>query len=413
MYIWTATLKSAGLSGFFASRAFLSAFSFAMLARFGGEIPYLRENLLIQSLTNTPEWFTQDITLIILGILGSLELLADKIPEVREFMNTFDSYFKAVMATITAMGLLGESDAKFIAPMVQSGILDLVPALIIGAIVFGLASVRSQFLGFMREADSEDAFGIQGLISWAEDVWALFGPLIFILYPVPMIALTMAVFGGITWWVRHRENREEKLKISCQSCDTTMFRHAAECPKCHTANPTPHKVSLFGFSRKSVNDFPAAQPMELALKGRCPKCAEKLNGSSKEIACDTCGTNVFQDRIFYEKFMSQQRAKLPIALAICAAFSLIPVIGLIPGIIYYRLYLVAPFRRYLPASHSLLVRWGIRVLFFFLIALQWMPAVGGFVVPAMAWLSFESYRAAFVSRFRENTNPGQAIPATT
>lgn len=418
MYTWAALLKSTGLAGFFASRAFLSAFSFAMLARFGGEIPLLKDNWMIQSLANTPEWFVHDITLIVLGVLGALELMSDKIPEVREFMNSIDSYLKAIMATITAMGILGERDAAFVKPLVESGLTEFVPAVLVGAVVLGLATIRSQFLGFLREADRDDAIGVQGLISWAEDIWAAFGPLIFILFPVTMTLLIAGVFGLIGLWSRHRQNREEKLKTPCSNCQAPHFRHASECVSCHTHFPSPHKVSVFGFSKNAINARPETQPLDLALAGRCPSCAERLSSGAGEIVCPACAKNVFANTSFRDEFLAHQRRKLPLGLVLCGAFSLIPVIGLIPGVIYYRFFLVAPFRRYLPSGKALLLRWGIRLFFFILIALQWIPGVGGIVVPLMAWSSFEIYRAAFVSRFRSSPsvlpgNESASLPATT
>ncbi len=418
MYIWPTLLKSAGLSGFFASRAFLSAFSFALLARFGDNIPLLRDNWMVQSLSSAPEWFTHDYSLIILGTLGVLELLSDKIPEVRDFMSTFDSYFKATVATIISMGLLGESDTEFIRPLVESGVGALLPALVVGAVVYGLASARSQFLALLRDSDSEDSFGIQSLISWAEDIWTTFGPLIFILFPVTMSVLMAAAFGLIALWARRRETREERLKLNCQSCDNRIMRHSLECPQCHAENPTVHRVSVFGFSRNKVVEDRDEHAIELVQAGRCPSCADRIDGRSVPVHCDVCSKPIFSDPAILDRFMASQRSRMKIGIPVCALFSLIPVVGLIPGVIFYRLYMVAPFRRYLPASNTFLLRWGIRALFFILIALQWIPAVGGIVVPTMAWVSFESYRAAFLSRFRpgdraeDRTPPGTVAAAT-
>lgn len=416
MLTWTTYIQYAGLSGFFASRAFLSAFTFAMVSRFGGDIPVLADTWFIQSLSNTPDWFTHNFTLISLGILGTLELLSDKVPEVREFMSQFDSYLKAIMAAITSMGLLNQGDQKMIDSIIQSGPGTYLMAGVVGVLVFGLASIRSSFLGLLRESDSEDAVGIQKLISWAEDVYAFFGPLIFIFFPVAVSIIVFIIFAIIAWWVKRLELKEEKLKLSCSSCDEKLFRHATECPSCNAPNPTPHNVSIFGGSRKSINPIPESQPIHLVAVGRCPKCAEKLQNAQNSLSCSTCQTQLTLDHQTIQAFLAHQRSKLPIALVICALFSLIPVVGLIPGIIYYRLYLIAPFRRYIPTSSSLFLRWGIRILFFFLVAIQIIPAVGTITVPALAWISFESYRAAFLNQLKPGSaqNPGATpLPSTS
>lgn len=79
--------------------------------------------------------------------------------------------------------------------------------------------------------------------------------------------------------------------------------------------------------------------------------------------------------------------------------------GLLPAVIYYRMALVAPFRRYIPRGRSLLMKWGLRLLFFALVAIQWIPAVGGVVVPTMALVNYVAWRRLFLSTLRD---PGLA-----
>jgi hypothetical protein len=57
--------------------------------------------------------------------------------------------------------------------------------------------------------------------------------------------------------------------------------------------------------------------------------------------------------------------------------------------------IVAPFRRYIPLGKRLVLKWLIRLFFFFLIAIQWVPLLGGFVVPVMAIVNYGAYRSAF------------------
>lgn len=82
-------------------------------------------------------------------------------------------------------------------------------------------------------------------------------------------------------------------------------------------------------------------------------------------------------------------------LGISALFSLVPVLGLIPGVIYYRIALVAPFIGYLPAGRSLLLKIFLKVTLLLLIALQIVPGAGIVAVPLMALLSHGVYRGAW------------------
>ncbi len=404
MLAWTTYLQYTGLAGFFASRAFLSAFTFAMIARYGADIPIINGLTLIINMGNTPEWFTHDITLVVLGTLATMEILSEKIPEVREFMSTFDSYLKAIMAAITSMGIISTTDVGFINGVIESGSGAWIFAMLSGAFVFGLASIRSQFLNLLRESDSEDAIGIQKLISWAEDIYAFLGPLIFLIFPLATTLIIVGIFSLIAWWSKKQVLKEEKRKIKCSSCGEDIFRHSHKCFKCSKQNASMHDVNTFGFSKNTFNDIPETQPIKLVSTGRCPTCASILDTKKKEQQCPCCNDPIFENKILLENFLANQRSRLPIALALCAIFSLVPVIGLIPGIIFYRLYLVAPFRRYLPATQSFVLRWGLRLFIFFLMAIQMIPAVGIIVVPLMAWINFESYRAAFANRYRATTH---------
>ena len=70
-------------------------------------------------------------------------------------------------------------------------------------------------------------------------------------------------------------------------------------------------------------------------------------------------------------------------------------LGVIPGVVYYRLAIVAPFRRYIPPGRGLVLRWGVRLVVVSWCACQWVPVAGGFAVPAMALINYASYRTAY------------------
>jgi len=109
-----------------------------------------------------------------------------------------------------------------------------------------------------------------------------------------------------------------------------------------------------------------------------------------------------KDPAFARVYLAYIDGRLPIVLLMSFLFSLVPVIGLIPGVIYYRMVLIAPMRRYIPRSQAIVLRWGVRILFFFLIMFQWVPVAGGLVIPTMALVNYTVYRSAFRAKLDNN-----------
>ena len=101
------------------------------------------------------------------------------------------------------------------------------------------------------------------------------------------------------------------------------------------------------------------------------------------------------DPKFVQEYLHYVDRRFPLVLGVCFVLSLVPVLGLIVGAIYYRSALVLPFSQYLPMGRSFLIRWVLRLLFLVLILLQLVPLLGGLVVPLMAFLNFTAYRDSF------------------
>ena len=101
------------------------------------------------------------------------------------------------------------------------------------------------------------------------------------------------------------------------------------------------------------------------------------------------------DAAFAEAYLAHVGRRLPVVLGVSFLFSLVPVIGLIAGAVYYRIALVLPFSEYLPFGRRFLLRWGVRLLFLLLAIFQIVPLLGGLVVPIMALVSFWAYRNSY------------------
>ena len=182
------------------------------------------------------------------------------------------------------------------------------------------------------------------------------------------------------------------------------------CPACGEPNPAPREVNWLGRSTDEPAPDRERHAYRLAERKRCPACASWLEDRSPNQRCRACGDALFNDPRFLEGYHRHLGGKLPRVLTISWLWSLIPVVGLVPGVIYYRLTLVAPYRRYLPSFRRFGTKWGLRVVLFILLALQWVPVLGSVTVPLMALLSFTVHRRVFNS-LMETGHGGTGSPA--
>ena len=402
----SALIHGFGSIGMFNSRAFLPAFVTAVSLRYGSSIPIIGNFDLLQTTGGDPTWFTHNGTILALGLLAVVEASADKIPEAKQILLGIDKYSKTVMAGLTYVGVVNAVDVQFINESLayaHAGIFDTIPALLVAGGTFLTTSLRNGLHEVIVTADEDDDLGIQTLISWAGDLWAGFGILLLLAFPVLMILVTGCAIGVLWLIKRYFIYREDKSKVECASCGEPNYRHALACHSCSAKVETPAKVGVFGQSKKQPAGDLNAQPYLLAAKKRCPVCATRLTERTVQQTCQACGHQFMDDKEFARKYAGRISRRVPVVLVITTLLSLIPVLGLVPGIIYYRLRLVAPFRQYIPRGRSLALKWMIRLFFFVLIALQWIPGLGGIVVPVMALTSY----TAFKNQFRKLAGIGQ------
>ena len=123
---------------------------------------------------------------------------------------------------------------------------------------------------------------------------------------------------------------------------------------------------------------------------RCPaeSAERKYNRSRPNVITAFSDSSLTQA---YKNFVSE---KLPKTFLVITLLEIVPVLGLIAGVIYHRLRLIAPFRRYLTFGQSFLTKCLLRVVRLVLVLQQ--VSFGGIVeVPLMALLNFLFYRSAF------------------
>jgi len=386
----------AGSVGPFASRAFVPAFATAMMMRFAPQYAAWFPDDMAVIASQAPTWFTSDTALMIFGLLAALEIAASKSPDIRAVFREIDPYIKPIIAAITYMGIVSTQDAGFVQQATQhAGFSDTLPALMIGLGVFWLGTLRGGVLGVLIDTDEDDDIGVQGLFSWAEDIWGMFGPILLLVFPIVMLVLLGIVAGLLVLARKRAQAREEKSKVACAHCGEMIYASAVRCFACQTPNTSPGAISFMGRSLATPTPDPRAHPYKLVEKKRCPVCTTHLENRTVHQTCQACGHELFKDPDFAEAYLARSDSRLPVVLIVSVLFSLIPVVGLIPGVIYYRMTLIAPLRKYIPRTRTLLLRWGIRILFFFLIMFQWVPVAGGLVVPIMALVNYTVYRSAF------------------
>ena len=391
-----ALVHGLGSIGMFSSRAFLPAFITAFSLRYGNVIPLLNDIDLIHHIGEEPTWFTHGATITILGLLSILEMAADKIPEARIALQEIDGYTKTALAGLSYLGVVSAIDIDFIEKtLAQAGVFDTICTVFVAGAAFGASRLRIALLEALRTADEDDDLGIQNLISWIEDIWAAFGIVLLLLFPILMLVINGVALGILYLAQKYATYREEKSKVECTHCGESVYRSALACPHCGEKRENPNKVGMLGQSKKKVENDLEEHPYRLAAKKRCPVCATRFKQRAVKQRCEACGHELMAEKDFARYYLHRIRLRVPGVCGIAFLFSLIPIIGLVPGIIYYRMRLVSPFRQYIPLRHSFLLKWLTRLLFFVLIGLQWIPGVGGFVVPVMALISYSVFSAQF------------------
>lgn len=413
----TTVLSGINSIGLFASRAFVSAFAIAALLKWGPQIGWINNTGLLQRITNVPTWFTHDITVAILGLLAALEIAATKSSDARALLNEIDSYIKSGTAFLTMLvvgGVISSSDASVIKQITawaepsQAGFIGdavtWITAMFSAAAVWFTCVARRELLDIFCEADPDDDTMVMGVFSWAEDLWALVGTLMLILFPLVMLGITVLLLGLIALLQWRAKRREEQSKIDCPACSQPMYRSAVSCGNCGAKNEQVHAIGWLGQSKDKLASDPQHQPEHLIQKKHCPVCATHLASGHVRQTCPACGHELFRDSDESDRFLKSLDQRLPAVLVVTALLSLVPIVGVIPAIITFRLRLIAPLRRYTSTARAITTRWGLRILFIMLVWLQAIPVIGAFSIPIMAVVSYTAYRRIFLGQLeRERT----------
>ena len=379
----------------FASRPFLAAFLTALLARWGTHIPWLGDKEVVIALSQSPEWFRSGWCLLVLLLLATGEVLSAKHAEVRAVMEELDAWVKSAVALLVALALIDKSDADTIHKIQRQGLgVGSIWSVFVAGGVWCAAKLRQGALSIVHEIDDHDDIGLQTALSWAENSWVVLGVFFFVI--APALALCLALLATAGMWLARRwaEKEEERKRIPCANCATPVYPHALRCPACATPLASPRAVGVFGQPKQHAAEDLGRQRFLLIARKRCPVCATRLVKRAVQQPCPACRTVTFASLREFEEYRRDIDARLWKTLFVCLCFSAIPVVGVIPGVIYYRLNLVTGFRGYIPPVSGCFARIWVRFVHWGLILLQPVPLFGALMLPLMCWSTYAVYRRA-------------------
>lgn len=385
----------------FAGRAFLTLFVIAAFGRFGTDIPILTDGV-VASLDALPAWLTGNTSLIILGILAAIEIAADKIPEAREALSFVDEYIKPTLSALITLQLLTPEFGKTLAPVLGLSELGagtaffptgIVIALIAGGITWAIATTRNSILEPISDIDSSGETGLATIISWLTDIGSLLFIVIAIIAPILGFTLLLIALGVVALIRLALAKREKSREITCQKCSAKHSVAAIECPQCHL----PHdalQLGLLGLvvSKKHVVNTQSHQ-FDLLKWRRCPCCAEKLPKRELRQTCPRCNTETFATAEDAKTYLDNLEKLFSKAILLIALVGLIPVIGLVFGVIYGRIKVISGARVYLGQFTNLGSRIAVMLVSFILLWFQAVPLFGALAVAAMTTVSFTYFRS--------------------
>lgn len=381
------------LTPFFASRAFLATFLVALFARLGPSLDVL-DSATQQMLQATPPWMTHGATLTVLGGLAALEFAATKNQDARAALNEVDALLKAALSFGVSVALIDSATVEPLQPVLSSVFPALLWAVVPASLVFVMARIRGNALRAVAELDADDALGVQGLLAWGEDCWVLSGFALVVLLPflaVSLFLLTLLLLFLLHRFVRWMEGHNRE---ACPDCSAAVHPAAPYCGHCGRERPVPLAVGVFGEARRKPAEDLEIHRINLLSARRCPVCAERLAKARPSQECGTCSHRSFASQQELDDYLAVLDQGLPQTMLICLGLGAIPLFGIVPGVIWYRLSLVSAVSRYVPRTLGCLTRVGLNVFNLVMIVFQPVPILGSLTLPIMCFVNYKVYRVA-------------------
>lgn len=387
----------------------MTLFSSALIARFGVEWQFLADEAGVHMLAGLPDWILSDTFIMMLGIFSIIEHIFQRTPELQQTLELGESQLKGVFAFFLCFFLV-QGNLQDIETHIQevgvstdfAGFLSVEYAwsFLIGGATWFVAMTRRAVYEALIAIDPNDDIQLQRSMIWFENGLGIVGPMLIVLFPLFGLVTALIAVATLAGLKRYFQSMEAKQKKPCPNCQQDNHLSANQCGGCHSPLERPYAVGLFGQAKEELA-LPADQHrLALLQSKRCPSCAEQHKGVGVQIQCERCDTLFFPSESDGQIYLKKIEAKLPKTLFVSTLLSLIPVIGIIPGIIFYRLYLIRGLRVYLPRLNSFGTRWLVRLLCLALLMMQTIPLVGALAIPLMALINYVVYSRALKRQFR-------------
>jgi hypothetical protein len=113
------------------------------------------------------------------------------------------------------------------------------------------------------------------------------------------------------------------------------------------------------------------------------------------------------------RFDGAMQARLPRTLVFGLVMGLVPVLGMIAGVLYFRTRVVAPYRQYVSGFRRFLLRLLLRILIVVLVLFQLIPLLGSLAIPLLTLVNHRVFRRAFLAQAEQRLSAGAAAPSST
>jgi Zn finger protein HypA/HybF involved in hydrogenase expression len=399
----------------FASRPFLAALLTASFMRWGEHVPLVDEEVSAALSNHAPAWFVSNAAMGVMAVLAALEIYAAKSPEVRAFLEEIDGFVKSGVAVLVSLALLDKESVAILKTVDHQGLFGLhtVWALMVGGAVYVMATLRRLVLEWIFDLDDNDDLGVQTLLMRVETLWTAGGLFFIVVFPAVAIALSAATALGLWWLQKRAEYKEERQRVPCAHCQAPIHPSALTCHVCGKDAAAPRRIGVFGQPKSAAIEDRELHRLLLVGRKRCPVCATRLKQRVVQQDCPTCKRRTFASPQEFEQYLGALDARLPRTLVVCFLLGAIPIVGVIPGVAYFRLTLVSGLRGYLPPLRGCVSRWIVRIVNWVLIGFQVIPFAGALVLPTMCVTNYWIYRRALRGRAQDDLAPSPAPGAAS
>ncbi len=390
-----------------AGRSMLTILSSSCFA-FLGERGYLNSERIdaeaLGILTELPPFVSDPKFLVIMLVLAILENRISTSPSLQEIWTLHEAKLKGVIAILVSMVMVSESTLLlFNSAHASSDISSLSSQIVwlsfenvwvafIGFLTWLVTVLRSAVMLFLIEADHDDSLGLRKFIGRLEASLGVFGPLAFLVIPAAALFIFLSVLGILSLVKMRVRHLEKSHQSPCHECGHDNHNSAFHCANCDSALKNVKDVGFMGLSKHHVQaGEPAVHIQKLLRASRCSYCAGKSSNDGMASHCKACDRPFFNTRDEGLQYIQNIRKRIPLTLLVTSACGFFPVVGFIPGIIFYRIYLLSGLKIYTNLGAGFLIRLLLRIFFIFLILFNFTPFFGFVSIPIMAMANYFMY----------------------